>query len=386
MTRPAPGTRWIRKRGKHAEAEIEVSDTNGVSVFFQNRGGGVAMGNQKVDENRTHSLAYDIFMTQYVPKSSLLPGDAHGGGSFRRVATAKQPPVEATPLSLNGLDLGQGAPLSIEIMEISPATAQAWLARGGNNRVPTKGRVNRYANAIRRGEWRLTGDTIKLDAQGRVRDGKHRLSAVVAAGLTIRSVVIRGVGEEDFTVFDTGKNRTPGDVLGIAGYQNRVALASAARGLVLIEASGRLDPPNRKELDPLISHTALLRYVKEHDEVEDGVLLANKVRSAGLAGGAGLLGILLVLLLRVDRDATYIFAESLSTGAQLERDSPILRFRNRLITDKRMPNGLADREHLVALGIKAWNAWRAGEQMQQLTWHAQRGPGTRAGEAFPVAK
>jgi hypothetical protein len=146
-----------------------------------------------------------------------------------------------------------------------------------------------------------------------------------------------------------------------------------------------MDPAARQELMPLVSHTALLKYTNEHPDVEDGVLLANQVRSHGLSGGAGLLGTLFTLLLRANRDASYVFAEALGTGANLNSDNPVLRYRNRLITDKRMPNGLADREHLVALGIKAWNFWRAGEEVGQLTWHAQRGPGTRGGEAFPVA-
>lgn len=385
MTRPTPGTRWIRKRGKHAEAEVEVSDTNGVSVFFRNRGGGVAMGNQKVDESQTHALAYETFMIQYAPKSSLLPGETHGGHAFRQRNVPT--PRPAATLSLNGVDLvsGLGLPFTMEIIDISPAMAKAWLDRGGQNRVPTRGRVVRLTNSIRAGEWQVTGDTIKLDQDGKVIDGQHRLLACIAAGMPIRSLVVRGVATEVFSVLDTGKNRTPGDVLGIAGYKNRIAMASAARGLVLIDASGRYDPPNRLAFDTLMTHTALLHYTQAHPEVELGVLLANQVRAAGLKGGAGLLGTVFALLIRADEAQAGVFAERLGSGANLDADSPILKFRNRLISDQRMPNGPADREHLIAIGLKAWNAWRKGEKVGQLTWHAQRGAGTRSGETFPVA-
>ena len=79
--------------------------------------------------------------------------------------------------------------------------------------------------------------TIKLDQFGQVMDGQHRLLACIMAAMPIRSLVARGVDRDVFPVLDTGKNRTPGDVIGIAGYQNRVAIASTARGLILI------DPP-----------------------------------------------------------------------------------------------------------------------------------------------
>lgn len=384
---PVAGSRWLRRNGKHANAEVEVVDTNGLSVQFINRGGGAATGNQKIDDSKQYALAYDTFMTQYVARESVSTNG--GGHGFRQRNGTKPKPVDdaSVPLSLNGVDLvaGLGLPFTVELVDISPALAKAWMDRGGQNRMPTRTRIVRLTNVIRRGEWQVDGNTIKLDKDGLVIDGQHRLLACIAAGLSIRSLVVRGVDRAVFPVLDTGKSRTPADVMGIAGYRNRVAIASNARSLILFEASGRLDPPNHAELAPLHSHTALLQYANDHPDVEDGVLLANQVRGHGLSGGAGLLGTLFTLLLRANRDQAYVFAEHLGSGANLDSDNPILKYRNRLISDKRMPNGLADREHLVALGIKAWNFWRAGERVGQLTWHAQRGAGTRGGEDFPTA-
>jgi hypothetical protein len=52
--------------------------------------------------------------------------------------------------------------------------------------------------AIQRGEWQLTGEGIKLDDEGRVRDGQNILHAIVQAGIPVRSVVARGVSEDAF--------------------------------------------------------------------------------------------------------------------------------------------------------------------------------------------
>src|SRR5712692_3591943 len=59
--------------------------------------------------------------------------------------------------------------------------------------------------AIQRGEWQLTGEAIKLDDEGRVRDGQNRLHAIVQAGIPVRSVVARGVSEDAFKVMDSGR-------------------------------------------------------------------------------------------------------------------------------------------------------------------------------------
>jgi len=376
---PTPGSRWLRKNGKHRDAEVEVTDSNGLSVFFKNIGGGANMGNQKVDPSKVYTLPYETFLRQYVQGTVGVHG---GGRAFRQVNLPKPPVYEAPPA--NG-KVASADEITSFTEDVTPAQAQAWLDRGGHNRVTTRSRVLRYARVMASGRWKLNGEAIKLDRNGLIIDGKHRLLACVESGVTFRTLVIRGLEPEVFSVLDIGKTRTAGDIMGIAGYKERSAIASAARGLVIIEATGRLDPPTRRELDPLLTHDALLHYVQEHPEVVEGVQLAARVRNTGgLSGGAGLLGILFTLLLRVDPADTEEFAEKLTTGADLGQDSPILRFRNRLISDSRMSGAITVREHLLALGIKAWNFWRAGEEIQQLTWHAERTTGRRGGEAFPV--
>ena len=132
--------------------------------------------------------------------------------------------------------------LDLEIMTITPELAQEWLDRGGTNRKTTRRRIEAMTAAIQRGEWQLTGEAIKLDHQGRVRDGQNRLHAIVEAGIPVRSVVARGVNEDAFDVMDTGRSRNAADVLHIHGYPSQNALAAAARGLMFIERYGRVFP------------------------------------------------------------------------------------------------------------------------------------------------
>src|SRR5881275_2926526 len=285
-------------------------------------------------------------------------------------ADGKQPPMPA-----RGPDLG------LEIMTISPELAQEWLDRGGTNRKITRRRIDAMTAAILRGEWRLTGEAIKLDDDGRVRDGQNRLHAIVEAGIPVRSVVARGVSEDAFDVMDTGRSRNAADVLHIHGFPSQNALAAAARGLMLIERYGRVFPSQR-DSHLYITPVTTLQYVEEHPEIVDGVRLGDRIYHSGIQGGIGLWSIITTLFLRLDPKQAEQFAEHLTTGAGLHRGHPLLMLRNRLVGSQRdQYSTLSGREALVAIAIKAWNAWRDGKTLQALAW---RGEGRRA-EPFPQA-
>ena len=68
------------------------------------------------------------------------------------------------------------------------------------------------------------------------------------------------------------------------------------------------------------------------------------------------------------------------TGEAIKLDDELLR--NRLLGSQRdQYSTLSGREALVAIAIKAWNAWREGKTLPSLTWRAE---GRRA-EPFPEA-
>jgi hypothetical protein len=113
------------------------------------------------------------------------------------------------------------------------------------------------------------------------------------------------------------------------------------------------------------------------------VRLADGLRTAGFIGGGGVYGVLLALLLRTDAEATRVFHASLVSGANLEPDSPILRYRNRSISERVLGRGTrGEREVTIATGIKAWNAWRKGETTHYLAWRGGRD--VKSPEPFPL--
>lgn len=119
---------------------------------------------------------------------------------------------------------------SIEL--ITKEFAEKALLRNEKNRPVAKLVVSKYAEAIKRGEWKLNGEPIIFDVDGTLVDGQHRLMAVSMTGLPIRSVVVRGVDLGSFNTINNGRSRTASDVLSISGKKNSAVVAAAARQII----------------------------------------------------------------------------------------------------------------------------------------------------------
>lgn len=149
---------------------------------------------------------------------------------------------------------------------------------------------------------------------------------------------------------------------------------------MFVERYGRVFPSQRDShlyVTPVIT----LKYVKRHPELIEGVRLGDRIYHSGIQGGIGLWAIITTLFLRLDAEQAEQFTEHLTTGAGLNRGHPLLMLRNRLLGSQRNQySTLSGREALVAIAIKAWNAWREGKALQALTWRAD---GRRA-EPFPL--
>lgn len=145
----------------------------------------------------------------------------------------------------------------VELMDITPQMAVEWLNKMGGNRTLSRRIVDRYARDMTADKWRLTGDAIRLDKAGCVRDGQHRLRAIVASGITIRSYVFFGIDEDAVTVIDTGKKRSPGDMLKMRGVENPLRVAATARWLLSIKygfanVKSRTYVPTTTEIDDVL--------------------------------------------------------------------------------------------------------------------------------------
>ena len=102
----------------------------------------------------------------------------------------------------------------IEVVRMTPGMAREILKNNTNNRNVKRERVNLYASDMEKGRWQLNGESIVIDADGNLKDGQHRLMAVVKSQCTVPMVVVTGV-DTDCNIYDRGSGRSVKDIMTI---------------------------------------------------------------------------------------------------------------------------------------------------------------------------
>lgn len=247
-----------------------------------------------------------------------------------------------------------------ELVEITPDLAREWLGVNLNNRKLRDSQVKKYGRDMAAGKFPITGSTIAFDRTGRLIDGQHRLHAIVAAGVTIKSFVVFGLDPvaQDFT--DIGAARPAADILGFHGYANRVPLASLTKLAYLFDE----DRLHKDSKDKNVSAPQILEYIAQWPATEESAAMCSTLRK-NVDMAPSVLGAAIFLCSRVDGDAADVFFHRLADGASLEPGSPILALRTRL-REMRLNKQRPSPEAALSLTIRAWNAWRAGRSLRSL--------------------
>lgn len=125
------------------------------------------------------------------------------------------------------------------------------------------------------------------------------------------------------------------------------------------------------------SHQQLLEILARHPELRDCLHVGRRVHNA-VRTTTSIGGLAWWLFFRIDADDACFFVDRLCDGADLTDGSPILALRKALINNAAARAKQPDFV-VIALVIKAWNAYRQGRTMQVLAWKS----GGAAPEAFP---
>jgi hypothetical protein len=100
------------------------------------------------------------------------------------------------------------------VLSIHPQMAQVMLSTSTGNRKLRSNHVKRLAEAMLRGEWRITSQGIGFDVTGALRDGHHRLHAIVQSGVSVEMTVVLGLSTTAYQVTDVGMRRTYAELVG----------------------------------------------------------------------------------------------------------------------------------------------------------------------------
>lgn len=253
-----------------------------------------------------------------------------------------------------------GTRLLTDCREITPAMAAELLQRNKNNRPLREKVVDRYAADMLAGGWKVTGEAIKIDRNGNLADGQHRLSAVIRSGVTILSVIIFDVEPDSRPYMDGGIPRTRADQLTMLGYKNAHRTSTLCRLLYSWEEGRSLGThpsrsPSLAEIEAVYGRWAA---------IPNGLSLSWQCSRHGGGIAPSALALFFTLAYTVSPDSTSDFAVHLSTGAGLDIGHPVLHLRNHLASQ--LARGVKVKRHQhVAWLTQAWMALRQNRKRKR---------------------
>lgn len=258
------------------------------------------------------------------------------------------------------------------LVEVCADLATVMLKANQKNRKLSHHHVAELCASTLEGEWVFTGDTIKFDSEGTLVDGQHRLEHVVTTGVPLVMLVVYGLEPvKARDVIDTVRVRRVSDNLAIDKEANAKNLAAAAKNLACLLETGEI----RSQFKMTTPHTK--RLLDQHPGLRDSVRVGNRAVAA-IRAKAGLVGALHYAFSTIDKADADFFFDHLLSGVDLPANSPIAALRQRLMNDA-TANARVGVRTMAAWIIKAWNAFRRGDEVRQITWR----PGGATPESFP---
>ncbi len=279
-----------------------------------------------------------------------------------------------TPLPRFTADI-DGQTVTVELVNVTPDIAAEYLTHNTHNRNTRERQIKLYATDMTAGDWSFTGAAITFSATGELLDGQHRLHAVILANVTIPLLVIRGLYRDAQDDTDGGIPRKFYDVLALRGEANASHLAALTRRVASWEAGNY-----RNVSSYPATHSQLLRTLEAHPELP-GIIQPSRTAAAGCGLPASVVAIAMWVFSNIDDEDARFFFDRLGDGQNLAKGDPIFELR-RTVANTTGVKGERNQTYLLAITIKAWNAFRAGETVGLYRWK----PGGAKPEAFPEPK
>ncbi len=256
--------------------------------------------------------------------------------------------------------------------QITPAVAQEYLIHNIHNRDFRQAVHDMYVADILSGAWKVNGESVKFSRSGKLLDGQHRLTAVVTTGKTVETLVVRGLDDDTQETMDMGAKRKFSDVLKLRGEPSYTALASVVRAVAGWEKGERGNATASYSTARLLATLEKYPWLREAAHTGDRV-----ARNASLP--TSLAGLLYFLTVQIDPEDAEDFMQRLGSDLGHEAGQPVYELRKALEASRTM-KGERSRRYMLAISIKAWNKYRAGESIGLLMFRA----GGAKPEAFPL--
>ena len=168
--------------------------------------------------------------------------------------------------------------MKTKLTRVTPELAADWLKKNDHNRPLSRAAVEVHKRNLVAGNFRTTHQGIGLDSRGRLRDGQHRLQAIVETGLAASMLVTEGLTDSDLQAIDDGRKRTAHDILSMA-YKEPVSAFTTALAREMFIGGWHLADGVRRTLP---SRQKLVDFYGDHIEAIDYAANKLKLQMSGL--------------------------------------------------------------------------------------------------------
>ena len=249
--------------------------------------------------------------------------------------------------------------MNTTIETIGPAYAEILLKRNTQNRPMQPHHVTYLVREMESARWMENGEPIIIGEDGLIKDGQHRLMAIIRSGKSYKFVIVRDVASNVFATINCGKGRNAADALAIIGEKNSKLIANSLNWLNKYY-SGQLKTGDRKQK---ASPTLILELLSIYPDVND-----TAEKRWRIFGYHGVLNACRVIFSRISEQDSELFFERLITGVNISISDPEYLLRERLIANKGSKQKYTSR-YTFAVTIKAWNLRRTGRIIRQLKFN-----------------
>lgn len=270
----------------------------------------------------------------------------------------------STGLALQNIQRKNQLPFKVKGVLITPTIAEQYLTLNTGNRKVSEKNIKFLSDQMIRGTFRENGMPIVFDKNNELKDGQHRLLAIVRSGYSYYMPVITGVQPDVMATIDTGKNRSASDVLSMNGFKNVDKVAAFIKKLnTYYYASSKKAQTNGNKNENL-TNQQVLDYCNENYHWIDELLV--DVRSIYYKSNSRVISLTDLMLIafmiggKRPRKEVYTFLKHITGLIRIEDTASSYLFNklNKIKGDKTHKLNLY---WTLGMSIKAWNLFADGD-------------------------
>ena len=267
--------------------------------------------------------------------------------------------------------------LFIQKVLMTPPLARKLLGTMVNNRNIKKRSLSKIVEDIKSNQWvSNNGESIKINSQGRLLDGQHRLQAIIETNKPLELYITFNCDIDSINTVDTGSSRSLTNVLKINNikYYNTIGSIIQSESVIMSGSSIR----NISNATKVKGYPRVVDLVKNNLEYLYFICKeSDKLKVKFPLITSSFYSKYFNIFYKIDKEICFDFFRKLTTGEDC--DAPIFLLRQILIKDSSKSVKKMSLKEKEALFIKCWNHYVDGTELKTLRWQANS-------EDFPKVK